>query len=162
MHSVKFVGRIQYNTVKSNSLDIEFFARDKNEAKILARELFQTEKDSLIASDIQVGVKYVKPTEAELNHIQQVMKEVYEPLKETLEGKGYDSFLRFYLEFQGYDFIKDEGTASFYIKFKNITLKIVYDGQTTKIDDEEIIYYSITQNREYVILDNGVTVLIGS
>ena len=163
MHPIKFIARIQYEVFGGRkSMDLEFLASSKDDAKLLARKLFKAELDFNTADNIQVGVKYATPTEHELTHIRSRLTEVLDALRLNLNGNSYLTFLQNYTKFQGYNFKSDTNIESYMIKFEGFEIKLTCDGEVTMVDDEEIIYHSVTFNRDYVILDNGVTILCGS
>lgn len=161
MQQVKFTVKATFQEFNgTNSFeDFYFFARDKENAKQIAKELLLSKHKQ--ARNVQIDVSYYKPTREEVERVVHKYNEVYVPLKQRLTGLNYTEFLDLYQDLEGYEFKKNYDRAEFMFKFMGFVCKIkVVNGQTS-LDDEEILYQSIKDNRIYVLRDECLTILIG-
>lgn len=161
MHPIKYMAKVQYRTFENSicTKEYEFMARDKDNARAIAQEIFMTENPK--ARDVMIGIKFIKPEQYELEHITKVMNVVLNELRKTFGNMSYKEFVNAYVTFQGWGFTKHYEEAEYMIKFRGITLKIVCNQGRVYVDEEEIIYFSEELNRTYVIQNDGVTILIG-
>jgi hypothetical protein len=162
MHQVKCIARIQYQEFDgtNNVKDYYFFARDKENARAIANELFKVSNPK--ARNVQVGIKFEKPTQEEIDNINQQIENIFTPFKRDVESKKYKDFLQMFLDFEGWDFKKNYDNAEFMCQFQGFTCKVICRSDMCSVDEEEIIYHSFSNNRDYVIKDDGITLLIGS
>ena len=162
MHQTRYMARVQYQEFNGTNKiqDYYFFARDKDNARAIANELFKESHSQV--RNVQIGIKYEKPTQTEVEYKNAKLSEVYQPLKQQFEGMDYKLFLKAFQDFDGWDFKKNYEVAEFMFEFQGFTCKAVCNSNICSLDEEELLYQSDYTKKVYVIRDDCVTFLIGN
>lgn len=155
MSPIRYVARIY--TSDNSYTDYKFFARSKEEAKRVARELFFNEHG---VDATKIGIKADLPSDVEKTHINQRLVSVISELKNMLIDKTYDDFIKMFVDFDGWDLILSPNSKSFMIKFSNFTCRIDYNDGRVSLNESEILYYSVEYNRTYSIRDYCMEIYI--
>ena len=161
MHSIRYLVRVSYTNLDgiNDHQDYSFLAETKEDAKKIARVLFQSDYGDY--GDLKIGVKVITPDQSEVQMVNRQLIDVYGAVKSSFRDLTYKLFLDNFKNFNGYDLKFASHYLEFKFKFRGFICKAVWNDGVSKIDESELVFEAST-NRVYVIRDECTSVLIGN
>lgn len=155
--NIKYHVKISYKdfTNEFKVVDYDFFARDKNHASQIAKELFFVKTG--ILPDMKLSIRAIKASSdvrgQVLGYIQNVLPQIYE----AINGTNYNHFLNNYTLYEGKNLVFKE-EKSYDMTVFGITFKVIYvDNKCELKTDLLVVDYD---SKRYVVC-NQKDVYIG-
>lgn len=154
MIPIKYDATVHYKSTSNHALQksYTFFAKDDNNAKEIALELFLI--DEGVSNDMDVSVSPIGVSLDEESRIDKTLIKVLREVDKVVSGANYVQFLEVFQTFQGKN-IKLGKNASYTIEIMGFKIRVAMDGMQAVVCRDEIAYTDETGNF-YVIRRGNV------